>query len=215
MNTRTDPLAMRLPIVLAALLLVPLAGGVLAADAKPAKAAPAVKPAAKAAAGKKAAPVDAGPAAASPEQLSAADQVFYGSHECEFNQTAQVEKNAKHPGYVDVKQGKALYVMKPVLSSTGALRLEDVRGQTLMVQIASKSMLLDVKAGRRIVDECVSAKHREAVERYKQAKLDEAAAFAAAAASAGASGVVVVPGSGEARARCYPARRRPPGRSTW
>ena len=200
MNTRTDPLAMRLPIVLAALLLVPLAGGVLAADAKPAKAAPAVKPAAKAAAGKKAAPVDAGPAAASPEQLSAADQVFYGSHECEFNQTAQVEKNAKHPGYVDVKQGKATYVMKPVLSSTGAVRLEDMRGQTLMVQIASKSMLLDVKAGRRIVDECVSAKHREAVERYKQAKLDEAAAFAAAAASAGASGVVVVPGSGEARA---------------
>ena len=35
--------------------------------------------------------------------------------------------------------------MKPVLSSTGAIRLEDVRGETLMVQIASKSMLLNVK----------------------------------------------------------------------
>ena len=197
MSMRTDSLAMRCPLVLAALLLAPLAGGALAADAKPVKAAPAAKaPASRAPAGKKAAPVEAGPAAASPEQLAAADQVFYGSHECEFNQTAQVDKNAKHPGYVDVKQGKATYVMKPVLSSTGAVRLEDVRGQTLMVQIASKSMLLDVKAGRRIVDDCVSAKHREAVERYKQAKLDEAAAFAAAAAS----GVVAVPGSGETRA---------------
>ena len=192
---RTDSLAMRRPLVLAALLLAPLAGGAIAADAK----ATAPKAAVKASAGKKPAPVDPGPAAASPEQLSAAEQVFYGNHECEFNQTAQVEKNAKHPGYVDVRQGKTVYVMKPVLSSTGAVRLEDVRGQTLMVQIASKSMLLDVKAGRRIVDDCVSAKHREAVERYKQAKLDEAAAFAAAA-SAGASGVVAVPGSGETRA---------------
>ena len=201
MNMRTALLPSRGSIALAALLLAPLAGvnGAFAADPKPAKSAPA-KVSAKPPPGKKARPVETGPAAASPEQLSAAEQVFYGSHECEFNQTAQVEKNAKYPGYVDVKQGKTTYVMKPVLSSTGAVRLEDVRGQTLMVQIASKSMLLDVKAGRRIVDDCVSARHREAVERYKQAKLDEAAAFAAAAASAGASGVAVVPGSGEARA---------------
>ena len=48
--------------------------------------------------------------------------------------------------------------MKPVLSSTGAIRLEDVHGETLMVQIASKSMLLNVKTARRIVDECVSAR---------------------------------------------------------
>ncbi|MEO6408711.1 MAG: hypothetical protein ABIO45_08145 [Burkholderiaceae bacterium] len=200
MTLRITPLPSRLSIALTALLLAPLAlvNGASAADRKPAQSAPA-KASAKAPV-KKATPVETGPAAASEEQISASEQVFYGNHDCEFNQTAQVEKNSKYPGYVDVKQGKTTYVMKPVLSSTGALRLEDVRGQTLMVQIASKSMLLDVKAGRRIVDDCVSAKHREAVERYKQAKLDEAAAFAAAAASAGASGVVAVPGSGETRA---------------
>jgi hypothetical protein len=127
--------------------------------------------------------VDPGPAPASSEQISAAEQVYYGAHECEFNQTASIAANPHYAGYVDVKQGKTTYLMKPVLSSTGAVRLEDVKGQTLMVQIASKSMLLDVKAGRRIVDDCVSAKHREAMERRKQALLAEAAAASAAAAS--------------------------------
>ena len=37
--------------------------------------------------------------------------------------------------------------MKPVLSSTGALRLEDVKGRVLMLQIANKSMLMDTQAG--------------------------------------------------------------------
>lgn len=186
---------LRVALVTAAVLLA-LPSAALAADAKPAapKAVPAKAPAARKAPVARA-PVDPGPPAAGPDQLAVADQVYYGSHECEFNQTAQVEKNSRHAGYVDVKQGKAVYLMKPVLSSTGAIRLEDVKGQTLMVQIASKSMLLDVKAGRRIVDDCVSAKHREAIERYRQAKLDEAAALAAAAAS----GVVAGPGSGEVR----------------
>jgi hypothetical protein len=66
--------------------------------------------------------------------------------------------NPKHEGYVDVTFGKNVYTMKPVLSSTGAVRLEDVRGKTLMLQIAYKSMLMDTQAGRRLVDECVSQK---------------------------------------------------------
>lgn len=184
------------PLLGATLLLAQhaLAPTAFAAEPKASKA-PVVKPAApRPAPAKKAVvaprtPVETGPAAASPEQLSAAEQVYFGAHECEFNQSAQITANPKYAGYVDVKQGKTTYLMKPVLSSTGAIRLEDVKGQTLMVQIASKSMLLDVKAGRRIVDECVSAKHREAMEKSRQAKLEEAAAVAAAAASAAASGI--------------------------
>ena len=46
--------------------------------------------------------------------------------------------------------------MKPVRSSTGALRLEEVAGgPMLMVQIPSKSMLMDTVRGRRIVDACI------------------------------------------------------------
>ncbi|HEV7914105.1 MAG TPA: hypothetical protein VGP22_10075, partial [Albitalea sp.] len=95
---------------------------------------------------------------------------------------------AIHPlygGYADVKHGKATYLMKPVLSSTGAIRLEDVKGETLMVQIAAKSMLMNVKAGRRLVDECVSPQQRELIEAAARARAAEAAASAASAADSG------------------------------
>ena len=39
-----------------------------------------------------------------------------------------------------------------------------------MVQIASKSMLLNTKTGTRIVDACVSPKQRELIEAAKVAK---------------------------------------------
>lgn len=72
------------------------------------------------------------------------------------------------------------------LAVTGAVRLEDVLDETLMVQIASKSMLLNVKTGRRIVDECVSPKQRELIETARAEKTAEAARQAALAASGAA-----------------------------
>ena len=101
-------------------------------------------------------------AAASPEQLDAAERTHFGVYACEFSQSIDVGMNPKTPGYVDVKFQKAVYTMKPVMSSTGALRLEDVKGKTLLLQIANKSMLMDVKAGQRIVDSCVHESQREA-----------------------------------------------------
>lgn len=125
-----------------------------------------------------------GPPQASPEQVAAAEEVYAGLHQCEFQQTLRVEPNARHPAYFDVQHAKATYLMKPVLSTTGAIRLEDVKGQALLVQIAAKSMLMNVKAGRRIVDECISTRHIEATERAAQARAAaEAAAEPAAAAS--------------------------------
>jgi hypothetical protein len=95
-------------------------------------------------------------------QLDAAERTFFGPYECDFKQSIDVGMNPKTPGYVDVKFGKSTYTMKPTLSSTGALRLEDVKGQTLLLQIANKSMLMDVKAGKRLVDDCVHEKQRAA-----------------------------------------------------
>lgn len=99
-------------------------------------------------------PVEPPIAAASPEQLAAAQMVYAGASQCEFNKSISVEPNPSHDGYVDVRHGKQAWLMKPVLSATGALRLEDVRAETLMIQIGSKSMLLNQKTGRRIVDDC-------------------------------------------------------------
>ena len=132
----------------------------------------------------KAAPTGPAPlATATPEQVDAAERVYYGVYDCEFKQTIDIVASQKHPSYVDVKHGKADYLMKPVLSSTGAIRLEDVRGDTLMVQISSKSMLLNVKTAQRIVDDCVSPKQRELIEVARVAKVAAVAAAAASAAS--------------------------------
>lgn len=164
-----------------------------ALPAATAQTAPAKKPAAAKVAKKgpvKTAPAEpAPPAAATAEQIDAAERVFYGVYDCEFKQTIDISTSPKYPSYVDVRHGKVNYVMKPVLSSTGAIRLEDVRGDTLMVQIASKSMLLNVKTAQRIVDDCVSPKQRELIEAARAAKaatLASAAAPAAEASSASA-----------------------------
>jgi hypothetical protein len=101
---------------------------------------------------------------AGPEQLQAAGVALTGSYECEFKQSIDVGANPKSPGYLDVRYKNSSYAMKPVLSSTGALRLEDVKGVTLLLQIANKSMLMDTKAGKRVVDNCVHAKQREAMQ---------------------------------------------------
>ncbi len=121
-----------------------------AAASKPAAkkpAAPAAKPAPKAAASK-ALP------AATPDQLTAADRALKGSYDCDFNQKLNVAQNSSQ-GYVDVTSGKSKYTMKPIITSTGALRMEDVTGRMLLLQIANKSMLMDTKLGQRVVDNCV------------------------------------------------------------
>jgi hypothetical protein len=119
-------------------------------------------------AAKKPAPASEKPLpAADQAQLDAAERAHVGPYECDFKQTIDVSKNAKTPGYMDVKFQNKTFTMKPVLSSTGALRMEDVKGQTLLLQIANKSMLMDTKAGKRLVDACVHEKQRASYEANK------------------------------------------------
>jgi len=167
----------RLPFTRLALAV--LAAGVVAlpaaAQTAPAKPAAAAKPAPAKVAPKAPAKAEMVIPDAYPEQVKAAEMVYYGKYDCEFNQTVDIEPNKKYSAYVTVKHGKGEWLMKPVLSSTGAIRLEDVRGETLMVQIASKSMLLNTMTARRIVDDCISPKQRELIEAAKAAKAASAA----------------------------------------
>lgn len=89
------------------------------------------------------------------EQLLAAKEVHFGESGCEFGQKIQLDASTMHPGYVDMSFNQKKYVLKPVRSSTGALRLEDVRSEALMIQISSKTMLMDQKTGHRLLDNCV------------------------------------------------------------
>lgn len=120
----------------------------------------AAQPARSAAPVAAAAPVELPPAGG--EQMAAASMTHFGEYQCEFNQTLNVAMNPRHDGYIDVSFRNRIYTMKPVLSHTGAVRLEDVRGQMLIVQIATKSMMIDTKLGQRVVDGCMHEAQRVA-----------------------------------------------------
>jgi hypothetical protein len=146
-----------------------LAAGLVLATSAQAQTA-AVKPAAKAsrsvakkAPAKKVEPVEVALAKADGDQMAAAEMAYVGDYACELDQSVSVSTTPRHDGYVDVHFKKETWTMKPVLSSTGALRLEDVRGRMLMLQIANKSMLMDAKVGQRVVDGCVHEKQRMAM----------------------------------------------------
>jgi hypothetical protein len=138
-----------------------IAGASALAQTAAAPAAKPAKPAATKPAAKKAAPAADKPLAPADEaQMQAAERAHLGDYECDFSQSIHVSMNPKNPGYVDVKFKGKVYTTKPVLSSTGALRLEDVKGVGLMLQIANKSMLMDTRAGVRLVDACTHEKQR-------------------------------------------------------
>src|SRR5689334_8820571 len=110
-----------------------LLGGAVAAQAQAPAPTPAKKPRAMRHAPAKATPPVPALTDADEMQRKAADLAHYGDYACEFHQSMHVARHATHPGYVDVRFGKLQFTMKPVLSTTGALRLEDVEGRALMI----------------------------------------------------------------------------------
>jgi hypothetical protein len=142
----------------------------LVATAQAQQSAPKAAPAKKAAAPKKA-PAEVAPPAASEEQVNLAKSVHTGAIACELGQKIDVSES-KYPGYVNLAYGKQAYTMKPVMSSTGAIRLEDVKGVALMLQLGNKSMLMNTKTGQRMVDNCEHAKQKEAMQAYEKAKAE-------------------------------------------
>jgi hypothetical protein len=131
------------------------------------------------------------------EQMAAAAMAHFGTYDCEFNEKVNVDMNRKFDGYLDVKHKNRVWIMKPVMSSTGALRLEDVKGRMLMLQIANKSMVMDTQVGQRVVDNCVHEKQREAMATRKDSGesigIDPVKAAAAAAAAAEAAAAASKP----------------------
>jgi hypothetical protein len=154
------------------------------AQTAPAKPAPKAAPKPAPAAARKAPPPPPEPVLleAGEAQLEAAQRAYLGDYACEFKQTVNISAHPKVPGYIDVAWLKQRFTMKPVLSSTGALRLEDVTGRTLMIQIANKSMLLDTKIGQRLLDDCVHPEQEKLMAAAKAARLNDPEAEAAAAA---------------------------------
>jgi hypothetical protein len=64
-----------------------------------------------------------------------------------------------HPtaaGYFVLEIARHRFMLSPVATSTGAVRLEDTHAGAVWLQLANKSMLMNQKLGQRMADECMS-----------------------------------------------------------
>lgn len=111
------------------------------------------------AADKPAKPAKGGLPDLSPEQLANAERVLTGKIACEFDQSVDISQGAK-PGYFTVSFKGKKYTLTPEATITGAVRLEDKKAGIVWLQIANKSMLMNSKAGQRMVDNCVHASQK-------------------------------------------------------
>ena len=142
-------------------------------EAKAAAAKPAAKPAAKAAqlrsaTGQVAAGIIAAEAALTPEELAISERVHVGRIPCELGAFVTVAADAASPGRFHVEGKGFKYYMSPVATTTGTVRLEDVKGGAVWLQIANKSMLMNQKLGQRLADECMSPQQTLVAEAIKK-----------------------------------------------
>jgi hypothetical protein len=111
----------------------------------------------------KAAPVAAAPEAPLTEgQLTAANNVYTGKSDCEFNTVVELTPMEGKPGHFKLTHGKKTYDVVPEETTTGAVRLEDKKAGVVWIQIPAKSMLMNSKAGQRIADACMNERQRVA-----------------------------------------------------
>lgn len=100
-------------------------------------------------------------------ELAIADKVLVGTKPCELGNTVVIEPDPQQLGYFRLSMGKHQYRVRPVETSTGAVRLEDPEQGAVWIQLATKSMLMNQKLGRRLADECASPVQRAAAEAAK------------------------------------------------
>ena len=108
----------------------------------------------------KSAPVQPAPVVAplplGDEELLLSTRVSIGNIPCELGQSVNLRADADAPGYFHLQLKNQRFHLHPVVSATGALRLEDQARGAVWIQLANKSMLMDQKQGRRLADECMS-----------------------------------------------------------
>jgi hypothetical protein len=103
-----------------------------------------------------AAGIEAAEAALTPEEMAIAELVYQGKLPCELGAFVTLTADPKLPGYFDLQIKNVKYRMFPVVSSTGAIRLEDQKAGAVWLQLSNKSMLMNQKLGQRLADECMS-----------------------------------------------------------
>ncbi|MES2939048.1 MAG: hypothetical protein V4864_15285 [Pseudomonadota bacterium] len=87
--------------------------------------------------------------------LATARRVYTGEIPCELGANVKVTP-LKREGFFLVVNKLNRFVMHPVESRTGAIRLEDPARGAMWLQLGNKSMLMSQKLGQRLADECQS-----------------------------------------------------------
>lgn len=100
--------------------------------------------------------IRAAEAALTPAELAIAQRIEVGLVQCELGASVTIAADPKLPGYFDVHGKKFRFRMVPVVTSTGAIRLEDAQEGAVWLQLANKSMLMNQKSGSRLADACVT-----------------------------------------------------------
>jgi hypothetical protein len=102
------------------------------------------------------------------DQLNIASYIMVGRMPCELGAFVEVAADAKSPGYFNVQTRTQRFRMVPVVSVTGAARLEDAKAGAVWLQLTNKSMLMNQKLGQRLADECKSPAQAAAADAMKQ-----------------------------------------------
>lgn len=160
------------------------------------------KPASKSAAkpthtpAKHAEPEVLAPAVLSPEQMVIANKVLVGKINCELGAVVTMTNDVQSPGRFFLDLGTKHYVLLPVVTSTGAIRLEEDSSGAVWLQLGNKSMLMNQKEGKRLADECMNPDQllvSQALERNPQPGLLDAPKDALVPIGAGGAVQELVP----------------------
>ena len=100
--------------------------------------------------------VRAAEAALTTAELAIAKRVHQGILPCELGASVTLTADFQSPGYFDLQIKKQKYRMFPVVTSTGAIRLEDQHAGAVWLQLSNKSMLMNHKLGQRLADVCMN-----------------------------------------------------------
>jgi hypothetical protein len=122
-------------------------------------------------------------------ELTIAKRVYTGELPCELGASVNI-RPLRRDGFFLVRVKHTRFVMHPVESKTGAIRLEDPERGAMWLQLGNKSMLMSQKLGQRLADECQSPEQKDFAENLKKNPinlLEPPAARAPAAAASAAS----------------------------
>ena len=91
--------------------------------------------------------------ASAPATAPAAGEVWAGAYQCEHAEKVSM-RPGQGPDMVELQWKAQRWQMRRVDSRSGAMRLEDASARMVWIQLPNKSMLLDQRQGRRLLDEC-------------------------------------------------------------